>query len=93
MNDELKNAINNYCDNLPYPNTGANPNDDRRLCKIAAVSHRLNEPVSHEYMKDRLQEHGHYELKNLNEKQLDDFIDNRISKIDEIKYYLDRLGY
>ena len=42
MNDELKKAINEYCDMLPYPNTGANPNDDRRLCNIAAVSHRLN---------------------------------------------------
>lgn len=91
MNKELEKAINSYCDMLPYPNTGANPNDDRRLCQIAKYSYQANEPVSKEYMKSRLKECGQYELQNLNDEQLDEFVQNRLSKIDEIKYYLDRL--
>ena len=85
MSNELKNAIKIYASMLPYPNTGASPHDDPRLFKIAKLSHDLKEPISEDYFKECLEENNSI---GIHGKQLQEFVENRLSKIEEVKYII-----
>ena len=86
MND-LEKAIKWYCEMLPYPNTGANPHDDRRLYQIAYFSVKLDTSITEELLFEYLKEYSRFG-KDMDEAQLHEFAENRRVEIENGRYIL-----
>lgn len=88
--NELEEAIKWYCEMLPYPNTGANPNDDPRLYKISYFSLKLDITVTEELLCEYLKKYNkHFE--NLNNEDIAEFANNRLKEIENGRYVLSNL--
>lgn len=88
--NELKKAIDFYSDMLPYPNTGSNPNDDRRLYKIAYIAYKTKQDIPEEYFKAQLRKNTTANLDILSDDSFNDFFDTILGKIKDAIYIFDR---
>lgn len=88
--DELKKAIDFYSDMLPYPNKGSNPNDDRRLYKIAYIAYKTEQDIPEEYFKNQLRKNTTAHLDILTDDSFNEFFYTILGKIKDAIYIFER---
>ena len=93
MNTKLEEAIKDYCSMLPYPNSSANPNDDRRLYSISYFLVKSKEALNIEFFKQELRKNTHAGLDKLDIDPFEEFALNRIDEIEKGKYIIDKISY
>ena len=92
MNNELKTAVETYCFMLPYPNRGANPNDDGRLYTIAKICYKTNSRLSVNDIVSELKKKTSAEFTSLDDEFISDFAQDRLDEINHAIYIFERAG-
>lgn len=93
MNTDLKHAIESYCSMLAYPNSSAQPNDDRRLYGISYFLVKTREALDEDFFKIELRKNTRAGFDNLNDTQFNEFVESRISEINNGKYVIDSISH
>jgi len=92
MNTDLKQAIELYCSMLQYPNKSAQPMEDKRLYTISFYLVKTDELLDESFFKKELRKNSKSGLDLLNNRQFEEFAEDRIEVIKKGRYIIERIS-